>query len=287
MKKIIMLSAVLCCASAATASELRDISVSDIKASNLEIPLPSAAKNDAVKCGFVTGEITKLYLLAQTGKSLLYTYTDTEALFTEFTNMWQPILLKFDLKPTTTEYKDKFGFLNYESSDGSVVRDFIADKLDYDALNPAAIKKLQHELIEPLERSAMTPIASFDIKNEALRPTFNIYYLTKPDENPDHEVRLRQLMDSNELDFGMLVNAGIKIVKKDALGALVYIGKELGAIGKLSATEEGINQKLSDYKKFLAENKKEFIGSRIYKLDPPYVVGATTYTYGVNIYFYQ
>ena len=286
MKKMAMLSAVLFCVSTAKASELRDIPVREIKALKLELPQPDAAKNDAVKCGHVTGEITKLHLLAQTSKSMLFTYADTDALFTEFTDMWKPILVKFGLKPTTTEYKNRFGILNYESSGGLVVRDFMADKLRYNALDAAEIKKLQHELLEPLERAGMTPVASFTIKNESFRPTFNIYYLTKPNENPAHEVRLRQLMNGEDIDFDLLANA-VQIVRKDASFSMVYIGKELGFKTMAATTEDRIKTKLEDYKQFLKENNKEFIAARISKIVPPWTEGDITLNYAVNIYFFQ
>ena len=287
MKKLTFISAMCLFASSVCASDLVDIKISDLKISKIEIPTPVQAVTEPVKCNHVSGEITRLNLLAQTAKSLLFTYADTEALFTEFTVMWKPILEKFGLKPTTTEYKNSFGTLNYESADGLVVRDFMAEKLNYDALDPAAIKKLQHELLEPLEQAGMTPLASFTIKNEIFRPTFNIYYLTKPDENQDHEVQLRHLMNGDDIDYDLLQNAGVKIIRKDASFSMVYIGKLLGFKSKLAADEAAANAKLADYKKFLTEQKKEFIGARVAKLTEPFTAGDNTYNYYLNVYFYQ
>ncbi len=286
MKKLALVAAAAFCASAVHASELTDVSIAQIKASKIEIPAPVLAEDASAKCGHVSGEITKLNLLAQTSRSQIFTYAKTEAEFKEFTDFWTPILTKFDMKVTGTEYKNEFGILRYESSDGRVIRTFMAENMKYDALDAAAMKKLQHELLEPLEKAGMTPIASFNIKNEIFRPTFNIYYLTKPEENPDHEVRLRQLKNGDDIDADLLANA-VTIVKQDAPFSLVYIGKELGFKTKLAADEAGINAKLADYKKFLAENKKEFIASKIYKMDKPFVVGETTYNYYVNMYFFQ
>ena len=250
------------------------------------MPTPAAEAQTGVKCGHISGEITQLHLLAQTVKSMLFTYADTEPLFKEFVAMWTPILEKFSLKPAGAEYKDTLGTLKYQSANGMVVRDFIADKLNYNALDPAEMKKLQHELLEPLEKAGMTPVASFNIKNDAFRPTFNIYYLTKPDENPDHEIRLRHLMNGDDIDFDIVANA-VQIVKKNAPYSLVYIGKELGFKTKWSDTEEGAKTKLLEYKKFLKENDMEFIGSKIVKLDPPFVSGDITINYIVNMYFFQ
>ncbi len=254
---------------------------------DISVPtVPAAGIKTGVKCGHISGEITKLNLLAQTANSELFIFTDTEPLFNEFVAMWTPILEKFNLKPAGTQYKDSFGTLKYKSDTGMVVRDFMAEKLHYDALDPMDMAKLQHELLEPLERSGMTPVASFIIKNEVFRPTFNIYYLTKPDENPDHEIRLRQLRSEDDIDFDTIGNS-VQLVKKDTAFSLVYIGKELGLRTKSAATEEGINAKLEAYKKYLKENNKEFIGSKIIKMDTPYVVGDITINYLIHIYFFQ
>ena len=287
MKRFAILPAVLLCVSALKAAEMRGIPLAEIKAVKLELPAPQAGKDSAVKCGHVTGEITKLHLLAQTAKSTLFTFAAGEALFAEFTDMWRPILLKFGLTPTTTEYNGKFGILNYESPGGMAVRDFMADALNYDALDPASVNKLQHELLEPLERAGMTPIASFNIKNDAVRPTFNIYYLTRPNENADREIQLRHLMNGNDIDFDVLANAGVKIVKKDSAFSLVYIGKLIGFKSVLATDEASASVKLEQYRKFLAENRKEFIGHKISRLDNPFTSNGTTFNYLLNIYFYQ
>ena len=286
MKKLAMIAAAAFCVSSAHAAELKDLSLREIKASKIELPAPSITAPVSAKCGHVSGEITKLNLLAQAARSQLFTSAKTAAEFKEFTDMWTPILNKFGIKVTGTEYSDGFGILKYESPDGRVVRTFLAEGMTYDALNVQAMEKLKHELLEPLEQAGMTPIAAFNIKNEIFRPTFNIYYLTKPDENADHEAQLRQLKNGDDIDFDLLGSA-VTIVKQDASFSMVYIGKLLGFKSKIAADEAGVNAKLADYKKFLAENKKEFIASRTGKITPAVVVGEHTYGYYVNMYFFQ
>ena len=293
MKKIIIAALMSFLSAGAYAGELDlnsasfyDLSLNRIKATRLELPAPAPEIKAGLKCGHVSGEITRLHLLAGAAKSQLFTYAENEAQFNEFKAMWRPILEKFGMKVTGSEYKDNYGTLKYESPDGRVVRAFMAEKLHYNALDPAEVAKLQHELLEPLEKAGMTPIASFTIKNEIFRPTFNIYYLTQPGENPDHEIRLRQFMNGDDIDFD-LVTGAVQIVKKDASFSMAYIGKELGFKSKWSETEDGIRTKLAEYKKFLKENNMEFIGSRITKLDPPYISGNIIINYIVGIYFFQ
>jgi len=281
-----MIAAAMLSVSALSAAELNTITAGDVKASKIEVPAP-ALQLETAKCNHVSGEITtKLHLLAQTSKSLLFTYAKNEAEFKEFVEMWTPILNKFGLKVTGTEYKNEFGKLMYESPEGYVVRDFMAEDMHYDALDAAAINKVKHELLEPLEQSGMTPIAALDIKNEIFRPTFKLYYLTKPDANMDHEVQLRQLKNGDDIDFDLL-NGPVKLVKKDASFSMVYIGKLVGFKTKLAADEAGIAVKLADYKKFLLENKKEFIASKTYKLETPIEFTGTKLNYFVNMYFFQ
>lgn len=286
MKRLAIIASALLSVSTLDAAELNRISAGDIKAVRSEVPAPLLSRPGSWKCAHVTGEISKLHLLAQASGSRLSTYADTEAQFGEFLALWQPILEKFGMKVTGAEFKNNYGILKYESPDGSVIRDFMAENLSYNALDSAEVANLQHQLLEPLEQAAMTPIASFTIKHEAFRPTFNIYYLTKPEENADHEQRLRQLKNGEDIDFDLLTGA-VKLVKKDSSFSLVYIGRELGFKTRLAANEAGIASKLADYRKFLAENKKEFIASRTAKLDTPIVFSGGTLNYYVNIYFFQ
>lgn len=286
MKIFAIAAAALFSAAALNAAQLNGISAADIKASKLEIPAPVLQMDAAQKCGHVSGDLTKMHLFATANRSQLVSHAKTEAEFKEFTAMWTPILEKFGMKVTGTEYKYELGILKYESPDGTVVRMFLGEGMNYDALSAEAMKKEQHMLIEALEGRGMTPVAAFMIKNEAFRPTFNVYYLTKADENPDHEVQLRQMKHGDDIAFDLLANS-VTLVKKDASFSMVYIGKLLGYKAKLAADEAGIQAKLEEYKKFLAENKKEFIGSVTEKLEEPFTVGDHTYKYAVGIYFFQ
>ncbi len=297
MKKILITAAVLVMSGGAYAGELNlnstgfgELSPGRFELSGLKIPEPGAGVRTGENSGCYYGVITsKLHLLARTAKSQLYVFADTEPLFREFVDLWTPILERSGLRPTGAAYKDTFGTLDYRSADGLVLRDFMAENLRYNALDPAEVEKVRGELLSGLEKAGLTPVASFSLDNELFRPrTFNIYYLTKPSEDPAHEVRLRQLVnnDGGALDLDLLAGA-VRIVREDAPFSLVYIGKELGFHGGWSDTEAGAKIKLAEYKKFLIENGAEFIGAKIIKLDKPYISGDITINYLVNSYFYQ
>ncbi len=285
MKKLAIAAAVIFSAAAVNAAELADISAGDVKASKIEVPAPVLEARGA-KCGHVSGEITKLNLFARANRSQLVSYAENEAQYNEFKAMWTPILEKFGLKIVSAEYKDQYGVLKYESPDGRVIREFMGEKMNYDALSAEAMKKEQHNLLEALEGKGMTPVAAFMIKNEIFRPTFNVYYLTKPETDEAKETQLRQLKNGDDIDFDLLENA-VTFVKKDASFSLVYIGRELGFKTKLAADEAGIAQKIADYRKFLTDNNKEFIASRTFKLEPPIDFTDVKFNYAANIYFFQ
>lgn len=236
-----------------------------------------------------SGEIKdKLYLLPQTGKDALFTFVDNEEEFKEFQTAWLPILDKYGLKVENIEYKKDTGFavINYKPKDGFVIRNFWADRLNYDALNEKEILKLKNELISALDESKMEVIASFRVNNPAVRPTFKLYYLTKKALSQEKEIQLRQLKNGEDIDFELLENA-VKIVRKDAPFSLVYIGKELGFVSKLATDMDAVNKKVEEYKKFLKENKKELINYKIIKLEKPIVSFDLIFNYLINFYFFQ
>lgn len=283
MKKLAIAAAVAFSVSAVNAAELADIAAGAVKASSIEVPAPVL---ETQVRGHVSGVVTRLHLLPTASKSQLLSHAATEADYKEFVATWTPLLEKFGLKVVSSEYKNEFGVLKYESPAGKVVRRFIGDDMNYDALSEEAMQKEQHMLIGALEKQQLTPVAAFRIKHEAFRPTFSVYYLTDANENPDHEAQLRQMKHGDDIDFDLLKDR-VTIVEKDASFSLVYIGKLLGYKSKIATDEAGIAAKVADYKKFLSENKKELIGVRTEQLSEPFTVGDTTYRWAAGIYFFQ
>lgn len=289
MKIFAIAAAALFSSAALNAAELNGVSAADIRLTKLEVPAPVMQKLSTGKCGHYSGVIAEnMHLYAQASKSLLYTHAKTREQFDEFVSFWTPMISKFGMKVLSTEYKADIGFgiLNYESADGRVIRMFDSHAMNYDALSSTSIAAVRHQTIEALEKAEMTPIAAFSIKNDYFRPSFNVYYLTLPDENPDHEVQLRQLKPGDDLDFAIISKA-VTLVRKDSSFSAVYIGKLLGYKGKIAKSEASALEKLENYKKFLAENDKEFIDSVMEELEEPFVILDDTYTHYVGIYFFQ
>ncbi len=265
-------------------SNLPDIDLNLVKTSGI---VPPCAKMGKADPAYYVGKITKPLLLAQTAKKLIYTFANTQEEVNEFLNVWNPILKKSGLKPTSSEYKNTLFIQNYENARNLVLRDFDIHKLHYDALSSTTMAKIEKDIVSGLKAEKMKTVAVFYIEHEYFRPSFRLYYLTKHNENPDHEIRLRQLMTGEDIDYDVMEKAGISIVKKDTSFSMLYIGKEIGFKSKIATDRESALKKLADYKDFLRENDKEFIDFRLHILSEPFAIGENVYHYLLNIYFYQ
>ena len=254
----------------------------DFENVKIEIPL-NAEKIDSDYTATITD---KLFLAAQSGKNRLFSSVKNENEYKEFLSFWKPILENNGFKVISTEYKDDFAAISYDSTEGLAIRNFWADEMNYNAKDENEIGKLKDELISALDKNNMKTIAALRINNEIFRPTFALYYITKKNETQEKEIRLRQLKKGEDIDFELLENSVI-IVKKDSSFSLVYIGRELGFVSKLARDLDSANDKLANYKKFLIENNKEFVEGKIIKLKEPLTVGENVYNYLLNIYFFQ
>lgn len=256
----------------------------DLKASKLELPAPQAEKAGSIEYSM---EVTSnLHMLSRTGKSTLFAFMDTEKQYGEYLSFWSRILSENGFKIVSSEFNKGLAKINYSSDSGLVIRNFWAEDLNYDAKNENEITKLKDELTGALSAHNMKTAAAFRVNNDVFRPTFVLYYIARGEENPDHEINLRQLKKGEDIDFDLLAEK-VDIVRKDASFSLVYIGKELGFVSKLAADEASAMKKLEDYKKFLQDNKKEFINSRVLPLEEPFTVGDNTYKFLLKIYFFQ
>ncbi|KAF0126854.1 MAG: hypothetical protein FD189_827 [Elusimicrobia bacterium] len=269
----------------AASFQLDAVTVKDVTAAEFALPEAQEPETALDK----SGVLTSLHLMPQALKSRLISYAKTEAEFAEFTAMWNPILQAAGMVVGEVTYKAdiQMGIVNYTSPKGLVLRRLIADKLNYDALNPTEMHNLKTSMEAALEKNGLPVKASFYVKSDALRPTFVLYYVTRGDENDDHEKQMRILKKGEDIDYDLLETAGVNIIRRDNSFTMLYIGKELGFKSKVATDEAAAAQKLEEYRKFLVENDKEFLGSRTHKLTEPFTVGETTYNYLLNMYFYQ
>jgi len=283
MRKLLVMSAlaVLVCADS-RAQELAGVNASDVRGAGIK---PPAVSNN-VNLGGDQTVIKELHLLARTDQSRLFTRVKTEAEFEEFSAIWEGTLAATGIKVVEKTYQNGLGQIKYATADGRVIRSFLAERVNYNALDTAGMEKLCEELIGSLKSSGLTPLVSFNIDNEALRPTFVIYYLTEPKENSAREMQLRQLTNADGIDFELLDNA-VTTVKRDGPYSFLYIGKLVGLKSKICADEAAVAAKVSAYREFLNAENKEYIGHKAYKLEVPPVVEGARFDWSVDIYFFQ
>jgi hypothetical protein len=173
-------------------------------------------------------------------------------------------------------------FAHYEMG----IRRFIGDDLSYNAKDDNEIIKLMNEIVSALENNGIRVIGKYLVKTDILRPTFMIYYLTEVKDFQEKEIKLRLLKKGEDIDFDLLENV-VTIIRKDTSFSMLYLGKEIGFVSKLAINENDADKKLEEYRKFLKENRKEFINYKVKKLDKPFTIDNTTYNFLLNIYFFQ
>ncbi|PMU88209.1 hypothetical protein, partial [Pseudomonas sp. GP01-A4] len=78
---------------------------------------------------------------------------------------------------------------------------------------------------------------------DALLPTYSLLYLTKPDENPDHEARLRVLKPGDDVDFAVYRGAGVDVLQTPETWMMVYLGPEVGYVSMAGKTQDEAAEK--------------------------------------------
>jgi len=230
--------------------------------------------------------ITESYLIANASKKIIFGYVKDDKQYKNFVDMYEKLLKDNGFKISEIKREGEMVIITYLAHNKMGIRRFIGDGLSYNAKDDKEIIKLMNEIIDTLEKNNVKVIGKYLVKTDILRPTFMIYYLTEVKDFQEKEIRLRLLKKGEDIDFDLLENI-VTIVRKDTSFSMLYLGKEIGFVSKLAIDEEDANKKLNDYKKFLKENRKDFINYRIKRLSKPFNLETTTYNFLLNIYFFQ
>ena len=273
------------------ATEVNEYTLGGIKSLMNENPEVIASVSEAVMVKdnvFSMGiNDNNMYLMPTASGNKITTYSKNAAEFAEFSAKWTPVLEQYGLVPTKTFYDEKirFGYIEYSSENGMVIRDFIAEKMDYDALSVASIDAIKYQVGAALDKAGLKTIAVLDLNTSIFRPTFRQYYLTKSNEKPEREIMIRQLDlgYDDELD---LVKDRLNIIRVDRGSQVFYIGARMNYKWKVGKDEKDMAEKISAYKKYLKENGHEFVNFRTRKLEKPANIGDATYTLVTDIYFF-
>ena len=275
----------------AMAIEVNEYALNDIKAMIEENPAAVAQVSEPVyvKAAPLSFKITdkNSYLMPVTAAHKIISYPKTKAQFEEFSAKWKPLLLQNGLNPAKTFYDEdnSFGYIEYESPDGYVIRDFIADKMDYDALNPDAINAVKNQVKTALSKANLETVALLDMNMSIFRPTFRQYYLTKYNENADKEIRIRLLDLGYGDDFDVVKNR-LNIIRVDRNIQVFHIGSRMNCKWKIGKNEKDMSEKIAAYKEYLKENGYEFVGHKTHEMEAPADFGGEKYTLLANIYFF-
>jgi hypothetical protein len=243
-------------------------------------PLPRTEKQTSIPV------ITESYLIANASKKILFGYVKDETQYKNFVDMYTKLLKDNRFKISEVKRNGEMVMITYFAHYEMGIRRFIGDDLSYNAKDDNEIIKLMNEIVSALENNGIRVIGKYLVKTDILRPTFMIYYLTEVKDFQEKEIKLRLLKKGEDIDFDLLENV-VTIIRKDTSFSMLYLGKEIGFVSKLAINENDADKKLEEYRKFLKENRKEFINYKVKKLDKPFTIDNTTYNFLLNIYFFQ
>jgi hypothetical protein len=276
MRNVLAASLLLLTSGAFAASEglpsFGSISFAQLRAIKSSIPTPKSKAGD---------EITDYHMIAQAGKDSLFGYAQTPEQAAEATAYWSKALNAAGVKPGAATFADGIYQIPYKTADGRVIRDFLADPRQFPPKDEAGLRANMAMAQSALAKAGLSVVAARVVNVDALLPTYNVFYLTKPDENPDHETRLRVLKPGDDLDADVYRGAGVNVVQTPETWMLVYIGPELGYVTVIGKTQDEIAEKLAKRKDYLLSEGKRLIADKILPLDD------AEYKFAAAIYFFQ
>jgi hypothetical protein len=240
--------------------------------------MKSSLKTPRAKAG---DEISSSHMLAQAGRDSLYGYAQTPEEAAEAAAYWTKVLTSAGVQPGAASFADGMYRIPYKTADGRVIRDFLADPRQFPPKDENGLRANMALAQSALAKAGLNVAAARVVNIEALLPTYSVMYLTKPDENPDHETRLRVLKPGDDIDFDVYRGAGVNVVQTPETWMLVYIGPELGYVTVVAKTRDEIAEKLAKRKNFLLSEGKRLIADKIVPLDD------ADYKFAAAIYFFQ
>lgn len=236
------------------------------------IAAPAAAAADVITSG---------HLLIQAGKDVLFGYADTKEQFEEAAARWSSALRAKGIAPGRAEWKDKIFTLPYKTSDGRVLRSFLAEPVQFPPKDDAGLRANMALAESALDAAGLTPVAANVVNLEYLLPTYSILYLVKPEASREKETQLRVLKPGDDLDEGLIKASGVTVVQTPKPWVLVYVGPELGYVGLIAKTREDIDARVAKRSAFLVEQGKRIVGSKVVALDDP------DYKFAAALLFFQ
>lgn len=225
--------------------------------------------------------ITSGHMLIQAGKDVLFGHADTKEQFEQSAARWSSALRAAGVTPGAAEWKDGFFVLPYKTSDGRVLRSFLAEPVQFPPKDDAGLRANMALSQSALRAAGLTIVASNVVNLEYLLPTYSILYLTKPEADRADEAQLRVLKPGDDLDADLVKASGVTVVQTPKPWVLVYIGPELGYVGLIAKTREDIEARVAKRSAYLVEQGKRIVGSKIVPFEDP------DYKFAAALLFFQ
>jgi len=225
--------------------------------------------------------LTANHMLVQAGKDVIFGYADNDAQYREAVTYWTAALESAGVSVGSPSFADGMYQIPYATSDGAVIRTFLADPRQFPPKDDAGLRANMALAQSALSRDKLTLIASRVVNVDVILPTYLMLYRTKPDANPDHETQLRVLAPGDDIDFDVFRAAGLDVIQTPTTWMMVYVGPEAGYVSLFAKSADDLADKLQKREDFLTQNGKKILATRDFAIDDP------DYKFGVGVYFLQ
>lgn len=274
--KTVLSSLCLLLASGAYAAEglpaFGSVSFAQLREVKPDVKVPRAKAGDV---------LTAYHMIAQAGKDSLYGHADNEADAAEATAYWTGVLKAAGIQAGASTFADGVYQIPYATADGRVLRDFLADSRQFPPKDEAGLRSNLARSEDALNKAGLDVVSEHVLDVDGVLPTYSILYLTRPNELPEHETRLRLLKVGDDLETGIYRGAGVDVIQTPETWMMVYIGPEVGYVSLISQTQEGLDAKVVKRREFLAGEGKRLIAERRESVDN------AEYKFGAALYFFQ
>jgi hypothetical protein len=270
-----LLAALLLAAAPAAAEGLPSFqftNAAQLRAEPFKLAAPPAAAGDV---------LTENSMLIQAGKTSLFGFAQTRPEFERAAAYWTAALTSAGVKAGTPAWADGMYQIPYATADGRVIRDFLADPKQFPPKDDAGLRANMADVQGALAKAGLTVVAARVVKVDVILPTYSILYLTKPDQNPDHETRLRVLKPGDDLDFSVFRAAGLNILQTPQPWMMVYLGPSVGYVGLWGHTPADLAAKVEKRRQFLEGEGGRVVAVRDFPIDD------ADFPYGAGLYFFR
>jgi hypothetical protein len=248
------------------------VGAAQLRAEKFALAAPPAAAGDVIASDS---------LLVQAGRDALIGFADTPAEYKAAAAYWTRILAAAGISAGAPTVSDGMYTIPYATADGSVVRTFLADPKQFPPKDEAGLRANMALAEGALAKAGLPLVAARVVNVSTILPTYVILYLTKPDADPEREVRLRVLKPGDDMDFDVFRKAGVDVVQTPTPRMMVYLGPAVGYVGLAAKSPKDLAAKVAAREDFFRRNGERLLAVRDFPIADP------EWKYGAGLYFFQ